>query len=68
MGRAHARGLREERGRGPWLAGLRGRAGRLAAGPIGPNAKENSFPNKIWFLITAGLWEIVEGDLGGILT
>jgi hypothetical protein len=42
-----ARGLREKRGRGRWLAGLRGRAGRLAAGPIGLNAKENSFPNKI---------------------
>ncbi len=33
---------------GRWLAGLRGRAGRLAAGPIGPKAKENSFPNKNW--------------------
>ncbi len=43
MGRARARGLREKRGRGQWLAGLRGRAGRLAAEPIGPNAKENSF-------------------------
>jgi hypothetical protein len=31
-------------GRG--LAGLRGQAGRLAAGPIGPKAKENSFSNK----------------------
>jgi hypothetical protein len=47
MGRARARGLREKRGRGRWLAGRRGRAGRLAAGLIGPNAKENSFPNKI---------------------
>jgi hypothetical protein len=47
MGRARAHGLRERRGRGQWLAGLRGRAGRLAAGPIGPNAKENSFLNKI---------------------
>ncbi len=47
MGRARTRGLREKRGRGWWRAGLRGRAGRLAAGPIGPNAKENSFPNKI---------------------
>jgi hypothetical protein len=65
LGRARARGLREKRGRGRWLAGLRGRAGRLAAGP---NAKENSFLNKIRFLIIGGLWEIVEGDLGGILT
>jgi hypothetical protein len=31
--------------KGRWLAGLRGRAGRLAAGPIRPKAKENSFPN-----------------------
>jgi hypothetical protein len=29
------------------LARLRGRAGRLAAGLIGPNANKNSFPNKI---------------------
>jgi hypothetical protein len=35
-------------GMGRWLAGLRGRAGRLAAGPIGPKVKENSFPNKNW--------------------
>jgi hypothetical protein len=34
--------------KGRWLAGLRGRAGRLAAGPIGPKAKENSFSNKNW--------------------
>jgi hypothetical protein len=34
--------------KGRWLAGLRGWAGRLAAGPIGPKAKENSFPNKNW--------------------
>jgi hypothetical protein len=47
MGRAHTRGLREKRGRGRWLAGLRGRPGWLAAGPIGPNAKEYSFLNKI---------------------
>jgi hypothetical protein len=47
MDRARARGLQEKRGRDQWLAGLRGRAGRLAAGLIGPNAKENSFPNKI---------------------
>jgi hypothetical protein len=32
--------------KGRWLAGLRGRAGRLAAGPIGPKANENSFLNK----------------------
>jgi hypothetical protein len=34
--------------KGQWLAGLRGRAGRLAAGPIEPKAKENSFLNKNW--------------------
>jgi hypothetical protein len=32
--------------KGQWLAGLRDRADRLAAGPIGPKAKENSFLNK----------------------
>jgi hypothetical protein len=47
MGRECARGVREKRGRGRWLAGLRGRAGRLVAGPIVPNATENSFPNRI---------------------
>jgi hypothetical protein len=44
MGRARAACGRE----GRWLAGLGGRACRLAAGPIGPKAKENSFPNKNW--------------------
>jgi hypothetical protein len=34
--------------KGRWLVGLRGRAGRLAAGPITPKAKENSFLNKNW--------------------
>jgi hypothetical protein len=44
MGRARARGLREKRGGGVvGLAGLRGRVGRLAAGPIGPNVKEKFF-------------------------
>jgi hypothetical protein len=47
MGRVRARGLREKRGRVRWLAGRRGRSDLLAAGPIGPNAKENSFLNKI---------------------
>jgi hypothetical protein len=47
MGRARTRGLQEKMGRGRWLAGLRGWVGRLAAGPIGLNAKENSFLNKI---------------------
>jgi hypothetical protein len=32
-----------EKGKGRWLAGLRGRAGRLAAGPIGAKAKEKFF-------------------------
>jgi hypothetical protein len=35
----HARGLREKRG-AVGLAGLRGRMGQLAAGPIGPKVKE----------------------------
>jgi hypothetical protein len=43
MGRPRVRGLREKKGKGRWLAGLRGRAGRLAAGPIGPKAKEKFF-------------------------
>ena len=54
--------------KGWWLAGLRGRAGRLAAGPIGPKAKENSFSNKNWILNLTRLEKFVEGDLGGILT
>jgi hypothetical protein len=29
-----------------WRRGPRGRIGRLAAGPNGPEVKENSFPNK----------------------
>jgi hypothetical protein len=29
-----------------WWRGPRGRVGRLAAGPNGPEVKENSFPNK----------------------
>jgi hypothetical protein len=32
-----------EKGKGRWLAGLSGRAGRLAAGPIRPKAKEKFF-------------------------
>jgi hypothetical protein len=46
MGRACTRGLREKGG-AVGLAGLRGRVGRLAARPIGPNVKEKKFPNKI---------------------
>jgi hypothetical protein len=42
MGRARARPV-GEKGKGRWLAGLRGRAGRLAAGLIGPKAKEKIF-------------------------
>jgi hypothetical protein len=42
MGRARARGLREKRGAGG-AAGLRGRMGPLAAGPIGPKVKEKFF-------------------------
>jgi hypothetical protein len=42
MGRARGRDLREKRGPGG-LAGLRGRVGRMAAGPIGPNVKKKFF-------------------------
>jgi hypothetical protein len=42
MGRACARPA-GEKGKGRWLAGLRGRAGRLPVGPIGPKAKEKFF-------------------------
>jgi hypothetical protein len=42
MGRARARPAGEKR-KGRWLAGLRGRAGRLTAGLIGPKAKEKIF-------------------------
>jgi hypothetical protein len=37
-----------EKGGPVGLAGLRGRVGRLAAGPIGPNAEEKFFSNKNW--------------------
>jgi hypothetical protein len=67
MGQSRARPA-GEKGGPVGLAGLRGRVGWLAAGPIGPNVKEKNFPNKIWFLNIARLWKIVEGDLGGILT
>jgi hypothetical protein len=43
MGRAHARGLWEKNGGPMGLAGLRGRMGQLAAGPIGPKVKEKFF-------------------------
>jgi hypothetical protein len=43
MGRARARGLREKRRGAVGRAGLRGRMGRLAAGPIGSNVKEKFF-------------------------
>jgi hypothetical protein len=42
MGRARAWPA-GEKGKGWWLAALRGRAGRLATGPIGPKAKEKFF-------------------------
>jgi hypothetical protein len=65
MGRGRARPAREK-GKGWRLAGLRGRAGRLAAGP---KAKEIFFFRiKIEFLNLPRLWKFVEGDLGGILT
>jgi hypothetical protein len=43
MGRARARNLREKKGVAVGLATLRGRMGRLAAGPIGPKVKEKLF-------------------------
>jgi hypothetical protein len=46
MGQARARPA-GEKGGPVGLAGLRGRVGWLAAGPIGPNVKEKNFPNKI---------------------
>jgi hypothetical protein len=50
------------------VAGLRGRTGRLAAGPFWAESEEkNSFLNKNLFLIIARLWNFVGGDLGGIL-
>jgi hypothetical protein len=42
MGQAHARPA-GEKGKGWWWAGLRGQAGQLAAGLIGPKAKEKFF-------------------------
>jgi hypothetical protein len=45
MGRVHVRPA-EEKGRPVGLAGLRGRMGRLAAGPIGPKVKEKFFSEK----------------------
>jgi hypothetical protein len=42
--------------------------GRLAAGPVGPKVRKNSFPNKIWFLNILRLWKFAQGDLGRILT
>jgi hypothetical protein len=53
--------------KGQWLAGLRGRAGRLATGLIGPKAKEILFRIKIGFFNLPRLWKFVEKDLGGIL-
>jgi hypothetical protein len=49
---------------GRWLAGLRGRVGRLAAGPIGPKAKENSFPNKNWIFEFTKALEICRKRFG----
>jgi hypothetical protein len=42
MGRARSRDL-QEKGGAVGRAGLRGRVGRLAARPIGPNVKEKFF-------------------------
>jgi hypothetical protein len=67
-GRARARPA-GEKGKGRWLAGLRGRVGRLAAGPIGLKSKEKIlFRINIGFLNLPRLCKFVEGDLGGILT
>jgi hypothetical protein len=50
------------------LGGPKGRVGRLAAGPIGPEAEKYPFGIKIGFLNLPMLWKFVQGDLGGILT
>jgi hypothetical protein len=47
--------------------GPKGRVGRLAAGPIGPEAEKNPFKIKIGFLNLPMLQKFVQGDLGGIL-
>jgi hypothetical protein len=39
-------------------AGLRGRVGRLAAGPIGPNAEEKFFSNTNWIFVFTKALEI----------
>jgi hypothetical protein len=67
MGRARARPVQEKGGRWGWLGWEAGWAG-WPLGRLGRKWRKNSFSNKIWFLIIARLWKIVEGDLGGILT
>jgi hypothetical protein len=47
--------------------GPKGRMGRLAAGSIGQNWKENSFQSKNWFFNIPWLWKFVQEDIGGIL-
>jgi hypothetical protein len=47
MGRARACGLREKRGRGRWLAGLRGRAGRPSA-RVRPTGEKGKGPVAGW--------------------
>jgi hypothetical protein len=47
--------------------GPKGRVGRLAAGPIGPEAEKNPFKIKFGFLNLPMLQKFVQGDLGGIL-
>jgi hypothetical protein len=47
--RQHSAGVGEGgRGRAVGLGGSKGRVGRLAVGPIGPEAKKESFRNKNW--------------------
>jgi hypothetical protein len=67
MGRARAWPAREKGGQWGWLGWEAGWAG-WPLGRLGRMWRKNSFPIKIWFLIIARLWKIVEGDLGGILT
>jgi hypothetical protein len=40
--------------------------GRLAAGPVGPEAEKNPFGIKIGFLNLPRLWKFAQVDLGGI--
>jgi hypothetical protein len=56
------------RGRPTGPDGPKGLVGRLAAGPIRPEAEKNPFRIKIGFLNVLRLWKFAQGHLGGILT